>query len=69
MDFSQKYNAYAPNTRKKAKCVAEGTMYQNQLFHPISIIMRNFNLRTLFIITLPSLIVGGVNYRFFDFSG
>ena len=34
MDFSQKYKVYAPNRRKKAKCVAEGTVYQNQLFHP-----------------------------------
>ena len=37
VDFSKKYNFYAPNTRKKAKCVAEGTMYQNQLFHPYTV--------------------------------
>ena len=41
MDFSQKYNVYAPNMRKKAKCVAEGTMYQNQLFHPCIIVTIN----------------------------
>ena len=40
MDFSQKYNVYAPNTRKKAKCVAERTMYQNQLFHPYGNVCR-----------------------------
>ena len=38
MDFSKKYNVYAPNTRKKAKSVAEGTMYQNQLFHPYRVL-------------------------------
>ena len=39
MDLSQKYNVYAPNTRKKAICVAEGTMYQNQLFHPYALLL------------------------------